>query len=417
MVLEKRRVVITGLGAVTPIGNTCPEFWDALVGGASGVATITSFDPSEFPSHIAAEVKGFEPDELIGKREARRMDRYAQFAVVAADEAVRDAKLPEDQSFRDETGAIIATGIGGVITLQEADRRLLTEGPNRISPFFVPMLMANAASAQVSLRHRLRGPVYAVSSACASANDALGVAYRTIAQGEAIAMLAGGAEATITPLTFGGFCVMKALSTRNDEPEKACRPFDAQRDGFVLGEGGAVLVLEELEHARRRGARIYAEIIGVGQSADAHHLVAPEPEGLGIALALRRAFASAEITAADVSYVNAHATSTPLGDVAESKAIESVFGEAATKVAISSTKSMTGHLLGAAGAVEGVATALAVYHDIIPPTINYEFPDPECRLDYVPNVARRTRVEVALSNGFGFGGHNSVAVFKKYRGG
>jgi len=415
--LEKRRVVVTGLGAITPIGNTYPEFWDALVAGASGVATITSFDTTDFPSHIAAEIKGFDPIAHLGRRDARHMDRYAQFAVIAAEEAVRDAQLPDDAMVRDETGAIIATGIGGVITLQEADRRLFTEGPGRISPFFVPMLMANAAGAQVSLRHKLRGPVYAVSSACASANDALAVAYRTIASGDATAMLAGGAEATITPLTFAGFCVMKALSTRNDEPERASRPFDAERDGFVLGEGGAILVLEELEFARKRGARIYAEVLGFGQSSDAHHLVAPEPGGAGIALALKRAFASCGITPEEVSYINAHATSTQLGDVAESRAIETIFGEAAQKVAISSTKSMTGHLLGAAGAIEGVATALAVYHDIIPPTINYEFPDPECRLDYVPNVARRASVEIGLSNGFGFGGHNSVAVFKKYRGG
>jgi 3-oxoacyl-[acyl-carrier-protein] synthase II len=412
-----KRVVVTGLGAVTPIANTCPEFWEALVAGTSGVATITSFDTSDFPSHIAAEVKGFDPDDQIGRRDARRMDRYAQFAVVAADEAIRDARFPEDAAVRDETGTIIATGIGGVITLQEADRRLFTEGPGRISPFFVPMLMANAASAQVSLRHKLRGPVYAVSSACASANDALGVGFRTIRDGDATAMVVGGAEATITPLTFSGFCVMKALSTRNDAPEKACRPFDAERDGFVLGEGGAILVLEELEFALGRGARIYAELVGIGQSADAYHLVAPEPHGAGIGLALRRAFVSAGISPGEVSYINAHATSTQLGDVAESKAIETVFGEAAKKVAVSSTKSMTGHLLGAAGAIEGAATALAVYHDIIPPTINYEFPDPECRLDYVPNVARRASVEIALSNGFGFGGHNSVAVFKKFRAG
>jgi 3-oxoacyl-[acyl-carrier-protein] synthase II len=277
--------------------------------------------------------------------------------------------------------------------------------------------MANAAGAQVSIRQKLCGPTFAVSSACASSNDALGVAYRTIAYGEADVMVAGGSEATVTSLAFAGFCVMKALSTRNDAPEKASRPFDAQRDGFVLGEGAGVLVLEELEFAQRRGARIYAEMLGIGQSADAYHLVAPEPNGAGIGMALRRAFKSAGISAEDVSYINAHATSTGLGDVSESKAIEAVFGEVAKKVAISSTKSMTGHLLGAAGAIEGVATTLAVYHDIIPPTINYEFPDPECRLDYVPNVARRANVEIALSNGFGFGGHNSVAVFKKFRAG
>lgn len=400
---------------MTPIGNSRDEYWNALIAGKSGIATITSFDPAEFPSHFAAEVKGFDPDALIGRRDARRMDRYAQFAVVAADEALADAAFPDDRATRDETAVVIGTGIGGVITLQAADQRLITEGVNRISPFFIPMLMANAAGAQVSLRHKLRGPAYAVSSACASANDALGTGYRMIAYGEATAVVAGGAEATITPLTFAGFCVMKALSTRNDEPERACRPFDSERDGFVLGEGGAVLVLEELEFARKRGARIYAELRGVGQSADAYNLVAPDPEGSGISLALRRALAAAEMSPDEVSYVNAHATSTSLGDAAEARALFEVFGPSAGRLPISSTKSMTGHLLGAAGAIEGVATVLAVQHDIIPPTINYEFPDPDCPVDCVPNVARRATVEVGLSNGFGFGGHNSVAVFSKYR--
>lgn len=408
---------MTGLGAITPIGNTRDEFWNALIAGKNGIATITSFDSAEFPSHIAAEVKDFHPEAFVGKKDARHMDRYAQFAVVAAEEAIRDAGVPDDPAYREMMGTIVATGIGGVITLVEATERLMNEGPNRISPFFIPMLMANAGSAQVSLRNHLRGPAFGVASACASANDALAVAYRAIVAGDANAMLVGGAEATITPLTFAGFCVMKALSTRNDAPERACRPFDLERDGFVLGEGAGALVIEELELAKSRGARIYAELRGLGESSDAYHLVAPEPEGAGVTLAMRRALAHAGVKPEEVSYINAHATSTKLGDVAESRAIETVFGEAATNVAVSSTKSMTGHLLGAAGAIEGVATVLAVQNDIIPPTINYEFPDPECRLDYVPNVARRAPVEIALSNGFGFGGHNSVAVFSKYRDG
>ncbi|MBV8355611.1 MAG: beta-ketoacyl-ACP synthase II [Candidatus Eremiobacteraeota bacterium] len=411
----KRRVVVTGLGAVTPLGNTRETFWDSLIAGRSGVAKITAFDASPLGAQIAAEVKGFDPDALIGRRDARRLDRYAQFAIVAADEALADAGLPEEQALRDGIGAIIGTGIGGIHTTEQTTMKVAhTNDITRVSPFFVPMLMANAAPAHISMKYRLRGPLYAISSACASANDAIAAAYVAIVRGDAEAMVTGGAEATVLAIAVGGFDTMKALSTRNDQPERASRPFDRERDGFVLGEGAAIIILEERELAMRRGAHIYAEMLGYGQSADAHNLVAPDPAGGGVILALRRALESAGVQPSDVDYVNAHGTSTPIGDPAESKALEIVFGEAARRVAVSSTKSMHGHLLGAAGAVEGVATILAVCRDIMPPTINYEFPDPECRLDYVPNVARRAPVRVAMSNAFGFGGHNGVVVFGKH---
>jgi 3-oxoacyl-[acyl-carrier-protein] synthase II len=414
--LDRKRVVVTGLGAVTPIGNTRDEFWRELIAGHSGVAQITSFDPKDLSTTIAAEVKNFDAEALIGRREARRMDRYAQFAFVAAREALEDAQFPDDPEVRDRTGAIVATGIGGMITIQDTVTKARAAGSvAKTSPFFIPMLMANAAPAHISMAYRLRGPLFAVSSACASSNDGIAVAYEYVSRGDCVAMVTGGAEATISDIAMSGFCSMKALSTRNDRPTEASRPFDRERDGFVLGEGGAILVLEELEFAKRRGARIYAEMLGYGQSADAYNLVAVDPTGSGVELALQRALQSAGIAAEDVSYVNAHGTSTPIGDPAESKAIETVFGEAARRLAVSSTKSMHGHALGAAGAIEGVATVLAVHNDIIPPTINYQFPDPECTLDYVPNVARRARVDVALSNSFGFGGHNSVLVFGKYR--
>ncbi len=413
--LQKRRVAVTGLGAVTPLGNTKDEFWRALVAGQSGVGPITRFDAAKLTSRIAAEVKDFDADRMIGRKDARRMDLYTQFAFVAANEAIADAKLPDDRELRDNSGAIVASGIGGITTVEET---VLKVGPtqawDRISPFFIPMLMSNAAGAQISMRHQLRGPLYAVSSACASANDALSASYDAIALGRATVMITGGAEATIIPTAMGGFDTMKALSTRNDEPERASRPFDRERNGFVLGEGAGIIVLEELEHARARGARIYAEVLGAGQSADAYHIAAPDPESRGVMLAFERALRSAGVGKQRVGYINAHATSTPLGDVAESVAIERVFGAQAPHLAVSSTKSMHGHLLGAAGAIEGVATVLAIADEILPPTINYEFPDPECRLDYVPNVARKAKVDVALSSAFGFGGHNSVVVFARY---
>ena len=413
--MEKRRVVITGIGAVTPLGNSHPAFWDALINGRSGVGLITAYDSHKLQTHIAAEVKDFDPDALIGRKEARRMDRFAHFAFVAAREALADAAFPDDPDVRARTGAIIASGIGGILTVEDSVCAVApTKAWDRMSPFFVPMLMSNAAAAHISMAHGLRGPVFSVASACASSNDAFAVAFDKIALGQAIAVVTGGSEATVMPTAMGGFDSMKALSRRNDTPEKASRPFDAQRDGFVLGEGSAVLVLEERSFAIKRGARIYAEVLGYGQSGDAFHIAQPDPESKGVVLAMQRALENAEVAKERVGYINAHGTSTPLGDTAESQAIETVFGEHAFKLAVSSTKSMHGHLLGAAGAVEGAATALALYHGILPPTINYEFPDPDCRLDYVPNVAREAQVDVAISNGFGFGGHNSSVVFARH---
>ncbi len=408
-------MVITGLGAVTPLGNTLEAFWQALITGQSGVGPITAFDSTRLRTHFAAEVKNFEPEKLIGRKEARRMDRYAQFAYVAADEAIADAQFPADPAVREETGVIMATGIGGIITVEDTTSAVAPTGAyDRISPFFVPMLMANAASANISMKHGMRGPTFSVASACASSNDAMAVAYMKIAFGDAIAMVTGGSEATVIGTAMGGFDSMKALSARNDEPLRASRPFDATRDGFVLGEGAGALIFEEREFAIARGARIYAEVLGYGESADAYHIAQPDPESKGVALAFTRALRSADIAPEQVDYINAHATSTPLGDLAESQAIERVFGEHAFQLAVSSTKSMHGHLLGAAGAVEGIAAILAIKRSIIPPTINYENPDPECRLDYVPNIARRATVDIAMSSGFGFGGHNAVAVFGKH---
>jgi 3-oxoacyl-[acyl-carrier-protein] synthase II len=415
--LEKRRVVITGLGAITPLGNSYPAFWEGLVTGRSGVGPTMAFDSSKLSTRISAEIKDFDPDALFGRRDARRMDRYAQFALAAAREALEDAKFPDDPEVRDRTGAIVATGIGGIITVENTTFEVgPTQRWDRISPFFVPMLMGNAASAQISMNFGLRGPVFAVGSACASANDAFTVAYDKIVLGDALAIVTGGSEATVIPTAMGGFCSMKAMTTRNDDPTHASRPFDKERDGFVLGEGAGVLVLEDREFALARGARIYAEVLGYGQSADAFHIAQPDPESRGVILAMQRALKRSDVEPEQVGYINAHGTSTPLGDAAESQAIERVFGEHATsgKLAVSSTKSMHGHLLGAAGAIEGIATALALYHGIIPPTTNYEVPDPQCRLDYVPNVARKVDLAVAMSNGFGFGGHNTTVVFGKH---
>jgi 3-oxoacyl-[acyl-carrier-protein] synthase II len=415
--LEKRRVVVTGLGAVTPLGNSRPLFWDSLINGRSGVGPVTAFDAAKLTTRIAAEVKDFDTDALIGRRDARRMDRYAQFAFVAANEAIADARFPDDADVRARTGVIVGTGIGGIITVENTTFEV---GPgqkwDRISPFFVPMLMGNAASAQISMAHHMHGPLFAVSSACASGNDALATAYDKIVLGDAIAIVTGGSEATVIPTAMGGFCSMKAMSTRNDDFAHASRPFDKERDGFVLGEGAGVLVLEDRDFAIERGAHIYAEMLGYGQSADAYHIAQPDPESRGVILAMERALLRSGIKPHDVGYINAHGTSTPLGDAAESQAIERVFGEHARNgLAVSSTKSMHGHLLGAAGAIEAVASVLALETGIVPPTTNYEFPDPECRLDYVPNVARSIpNLTVAMSNGFGFGGHNTSVVFRKH---
>ena len=421
--METPRVVVTGLGALTPVGNTVEEFWSALMDGKSGIGPISKFDaeaktPSgefQFATRIAGEIRNFDELKYVDKKEARRLDPYLKYAMACAVMAVEDSGLDSGKVDSTRFGTLIGSGIGGITTLLENHRTLLDKGPDRVSPFFVPMLIINMASGLVSMRFGAKGPNSSVVTACATGNHAIGDAFKLIQRGAADVMIAGGAEAIIVPLTIAGFCSMKAMSTRNDEPQKASRPFDAARDGFVCGEGGGIVVLESLAHARRRDARIYAEIVGYGMTGDAHHMTAPDPDGDGAARAMAGALADAGIAAADVGYVNAHGTSTPYNDKFETLAIKRVFGEHARKVAVSSTKSMTGHLLGAAGGIEAIATVLALHHGMLPPTINYETPDPDCDLDYVPNQARKQDVELALSNAFGFGGTNATLVFRKYR--
>jgi 3-oxoacyl-[acyl-carrier-protein] synthase II len=402
------------MGAITPIGNSMREFWSNVVRGRSGVDHITLFDASSMPTRFAAEVRNFDPTEVIGKKDARKMDRFSQFALVAAVEAVDDSGLKITDDNRDNIGVIMGSGIGGITTIEQQTKVMQEQGADRLSPFFIPMLISNIAPGLISIRLGVRGPSQTAVSACASSNNAIGDATRVIQRGEADVVISGGSEAPITPLAVGGFCAMRALSTRNDDPQHASRPFDRERDGFVIGEGGGALVLEELDHARTRGARIYAEVIGYGQSSDAYHMVAPDPEARGVKLAMVRALVDAGIRATDVDYINAHATSTDLGDTAETQAVHEVFGDHAQAIPVSSNKSMFGHALGAAGALEGICTVLAINEGIIPPTINYQHVDPTCDLDCVPNVARRHDVNVALSNSFGFGGHNAVLVFRKF---
>jgi 3-oxoacyl-[acyl-carrier-protein] synthase II len=407
-----RRVVITGVGAVTPIGNTAPAFWEGLVAGRSGAAPITLFDASSFSTTFACEVKGYDPLDHIDRKLAQRLDRFAQFALTAADEAVRDAGLATSElspAERTRIGVIFGSGVGGMRTFEEQTTQFATMG--KVSPFFVPMMMINGAAGHIAIRHGLRGPSYAVVSACASGNHNLGDAMMLIRAGMADAIVCGSSEACITRLVVAGFSSMKGLSTRNDDPQGASRPFDADRDGFVLGEGAGALVVESLEHARARGARIYAEIIGYGLSTDAQHITAPDADG--IQLALDAAIVSAGIDPSEIDYINAHSTSTPLGDVAEVAAIEGALGEHARAVSVSSTKSMTGHLLGGAGSIEAVASVLALEHQIVPPTINVSRLDPACALDVTPNVARARAMSTAMSNAFGFGGHNTAVVFRR----
>jgi 3-oxoacyl-[acyl-carrier-protein] synthase II len=408
--------MVTGLGAVTPVGNSVPEYWAALCEGRSGIGPITHFDASRLDTRIAGEVKGFDPSRLFEKKDVKKMDRFIHLAVAAGVEAAEDAKVDFAQVDPARAGCLIGSGIGGIQTIIEWHKVLIERGPGRISPFFVPSLIANMASGQLSIRYRLKGPNSAVSTACATGNHAIGDAFKVIQRGDADLMLAGGSEAILIELCLAGFSNMKALSTRNDEPARASRPFDAGRDGFVPGEGAGVVVLESLDHARRRGARIYAEVVGYGMTADAHHMTAPDPEGDGAARAMAGALQDAGLAPEDVGYINAHGTSTPYNDRTETQAIKRVFGEHARRLAVSSTKSMIGHLLGAAGGVETVATVLALHQGILPPTINYEVPDPECDLDYVPNAARKAEIEAALSNGFGFGGTNATLAFRRFRG-
>jgi len=408
------RVVVTGVGALTPVGNTADELWSALIQGRSGIGPITKFDSTGYPTRIAGEVKNFDPLVYVDKKEARRLDPYLQYAVASAVMAVEDAALDTGKVAGERFGVLIGSGIGGITTLLETHKTLLEKGPDRVSPFFVPMMIVNMASGLVSMRFGAKGPNSAVVTACATGNHAIGDSFKVIQRGDADVMIAGGAEAIIVPLTIAGFCSMKAMSTHNDEPTKAMRPFDANRDGFVCGEGAGVVVLESLEHALRRDARIYAEIIGYGLTGDAHHMTAPDPEGDGAARAMAASLRDAGVDVSAVGYVNAHGTSTPYNDKFETIAIKRVFGDHARRLAVSSTKSMTGHMLGAAGGVEAIATSLALHHGVLPPTINCETPDPDCDLDYVPNQARKQQVEIAISNAFGFGGTNATLAFRAY---
>jgi 3-oxoacyl-[acyl-carrier-protein] synthase II len=409
-----KRVVITGLGVISPIGNDIQTFWKHAIEGKSGVGPVTTFDTSEYSTRIAAEVKDYDPLDHFDRKEARRMDRFVQFAVVAAKQALNHSGLNMEKLDPDRVGVYIGSGIGGLQTWEEQHRTLLERGPKRVSPFFIPMMIANMAAGQVSIATGAKGPNSAAISACATGTHSIGDASKIIQRGEADVMLAGGTEATVSPMAFAGFCASKAMSTRNDEPEKASRPFDKERDGFVMGEGAGVLILESEEHARARGAEIIAEVAGYGMSGDAYHLTQPAPEGEGAARAMKRALTDAGLKPEEVGYINAHGTSTEFNDKFETLAIKTIFGEHAYKLAISSTKSMTGHLLGASGGVEAIATALALKEGILPPTINQEHPDPACDLDYVPNQARRVSVRAALSNSFGFGGHNATIALKAY---
>ncbi|MBN6185866.1 beta-ketoacyl-ACP synthase II [Aneurinibacillus sp. BA2021] len=410
----RNRVVITGVGAITPLGNHAKLFWDGLLTGKSGVDYITAFDTEAYSTKIAAEVKGFNPEDYMDKKDIKRTDRFVQFAIAAAKMAVEDAKLEITPENAENVGVYIGSGIGGLGTWEEQHTLLMEKGPRRVSPFFVPMMIANMASGQVSITLGAKGPNSAAITACASATHSIGDAFKIIERGIADVMITGGTEASVRPMAVAGFSNAKALSSRNDEPQKASRPFDKDRDGFVMGEGAGVIVLESLEHAKKRGATILAEIVGYGMSADAYHLTQPAPGGEGAARAMKAALKDAELAPEDVSYINAHGTSTPYNDSFETMAIKSAFGDHAYKVAISSTKSMTGHLLGAAGGVEAVACVLSLRDQIVPPTTNYETPDPECDLDYVPNEARKMDVNVAMSNSLGFGGHNATIIFKKY---
>ncbi|HLC29856.1 MAG TPA: beta-ketoacyl-ACP synthase II [Dehalococcoidia bacterium] len=412
---SRQRVVITGMGAITPIGLTVDEYWSALIQGKSGIGPITFFDSEGYPTTIAAEVKGFEPKAYMDTKEARRMARFSQFAVAAATMALQDARIDLAVEDPEQIGVVLGNGNGGLPNIEEEMRTLLNRGGSRVNPFFMPMQLPNMAAAQISIRYGLKGYISTVITACAAGTQAIGEATEVIRRGKADVMVAGGTEATISEIGLAAFCALRALSTRNHEPARASRPFDKDRDGFVAAEGAGILVLESLDHALARGATILAEITGYGVSADAYHVVAPDAEGSGAARCMKLALADAHISPAQVDYINAHGTSTPLNDMTETLAIKRVFGEAAYSIPISSTKSMIGHLLGAAGGVEAVACVKTLLDGIIHPTINYETPDPQCDLDYVPNTARRLPVRTVLSNSFGFGGQNACLVFQAYQ--
>jgi 3-oxoacyl-[acyl-carrier-protein] synthase II len=412
--LMKRRVVVTGLGLVTPLGNTVETTWAGLMAGRSGAGPITKFDVSAFPVRFACEVKDFDPLDYVEKKEARKMGSFTHYAIAASDEALAVSGLKITSQNAERVGAYISSGIGDFWGIEREHSKYLDGGPRAVSPFFIISVLANMAAGRVSIRHGAKGPNSATATACAAGNHAIGDSFKIIQRGEATAMICGGAESTISPMGIGGFAAMRALSTRNDDPQRASRPFDRDRDGFVVGEGAGIMVLEELEHARRRGARIYAEIAGYAATADAYHMTAPDETQSGVIRVMQRAIQDAGVTGERIGYINAHGTSTPLGDRGETLAVKKTFGEHAYKLAMSSTKSMTGHLLGAAGGIEAVFTVLALHRQKLPPTINLNAPDPECDLDYVANEAREAAVEYALTNGFGFGGTNAALVFRRF---
>ena len=412
---DSKRVVVTGMDAITPIGNSLEEYWAGLVAGRSGTARITHFDPSQHASQIAAEVKGFDPGDFLDKKEVKRMDRFSQFAVVAGQRALRHSGLTITDLNAEQIGTCIGSGIGGLKVLEDQQEIYLNRGPSRCSPFMIPMMIANMAAGLTAIHTGAKGPSTCAVTACAAGSNAIGDAFRLIQNGYAQAMICGGTEAAVTPLSVAGFSSARALSTRNDDPATASRPFDKTRDGFVIGEGCGILILEELQHALSRGATIYGEIVGYGMTCDAYHMTAPVPGGAGAARCIQLALKDAGISPSDISYINAHGTSTGANDPTETQAIKTALGDVAYKVAVSSTKSMTGHLLGGSGGIEAVATCLAIANDIAPPTINLHEPDPDCDLDYIPNQSRPMPIEVAISNSFGFGGHNVTLVFKKYR--
>ncbi|MBT9141033.1 MAG: 3-oxoacyl-(acyl-carrier-protein) synthase 2 [Dehalococcoidia bacterium] len=409
----KRRVVITGLGVVTPVGIGKDSFWTSLCAGKSGISRVTSFNVDDYPTQIGAEIRDFDPHEFLDKKEARRMDRFGQFALAASKLAMEDSAIDLNVIDSNRAGVSVGSGIGGIITIEEQITVLKEKGPRRISPFFVPMLIANMASGYISIEFGFKGPNTTIVTACATGTHSIGEAFKTIQLGVADVMLAGGSEAAFSPISFAGFCAMRAMSTRNEEPLKASRPFDSARDGFVMGEGAGVAVLEELDHALARGAKIYAEVAGYGLSGDAYHVTAPDPDGSGAIRCMEMAINDAGIPREEVDYINAHGTSTDLNDKMETAAIKKVFADHAYKLAVSSTKSMTGHLLGAAGGIEAVVCAMAIQNGTIPPTVNYDNPDPDCDLDYIPNVVAKREVSVAMSNSFGFGGTNACLIFKK----
>lgn len=410
----ERRVVITGLGVISPVGNDISTFWDSLVTGRSGVDVLKSFDAAAFDSRIAGEVKDFDPLKYINIKEVRRADKFVHYAVASSIQAVVDSGIDFSKEDPFRAGVLIGSGIGSLYTIEEEAKKFLTKGPSRLSPFLIPMLIINEASGHVSIHFKLKGPNSAVATACASGSHAIGDAFKVIQRNAADIMITGGTESCITHLGVGGFCALKALSTRNNEPKRASRPFDRDRDGFVMAEGCGLVILEELEHAKKRNAHIYGEIVGYAMTGDGYHITAPDPTGEGAAHAMRLALDDAKLKTEDIDYINAHGTSTALNDKIETLAIKNVFGNYAKKVAISSTKSVTGHLLGAAGGVEFIACALAIKDGVIPPTINYENPDPDCDLDYVPNTARKTNVDICMSNSLGFGGHNATLIIKKF---